>query len=176
MNTEEKCSRCDGCGQIANNADGDPWTAWSELPPGSDLSVRLGLVKPISCPSCGGTGKVQIRTQANEDVVSAENGTMDRIRELQPLADELARARAKFPGNNYLIDALAEELGEASRSGKEGEAGNVEWLHVACVAIRLYAEGTPHDATPVLALFEAAEMMGRRQMEGRVDEPKAVAQ
>lgn len=51
-----KCMRCDGCGQIANSDDGEPWTAWEALPPGSDLAVRLGLVYPIPCPACDGRG------------------------------------------------------------------------------------------------------------------------
>ena len=57
MNKQDsKCRRCDGCGKIANSDDGEPWTAWAELPPGSDLAVRAGIVKPIPCPSCKGTG------------------------------------------------------------------------------------------------------------------------
>lgn len=52
----EKCGRCDGCGRIADSDSGEPWTAWAELPPGSDIAVRLGIVKPIPCPSCGGSG------------------------------------------------------------------------------------------------------------------------
>jgi hypothetical protein len=53
---ENKCRKCDGCGQIASSEDGEPWTVWQNLPPGSDAAVRLGLVKPIPCPGCGGTG------------------------------------------------------------------------------------------------------------------------
>lgn len=51
------CERCDGCGRIANSDDGEAWTAWQDLPPPSDLAVRMGLVKPIPCPICGGSGK-----------------------------------------------------------------------------------------------------------------------
>ena len=49
-----ECERCDGCGQIADSDEGEPWTAWTSLPPGSDLAVRMGLVKPIPCPDCTG--------------------------------------------------------------------------------------------------------------------------
>jgi hypothetical protein len=52
----EKCKRCDGCGKIASDEQGSPWTAWERLPPGSDLAARLGLVLPVRCPDCGGTG------------------------------------------------------------------------------------------------------------------------
>jgi len=53
-----KCQTCDGCGKIANDDDGTPWRAWEELPPGSDLSVKLGIIKPITCSECGGTGEI----------------------------------------------------------------------------------------------------------------------
>lgn len=49
----KECQRCGGCGQIANSEDGEPWTAWTSLPPGSDVAVMLGLVRPIPCPECG---------------------------------------------------------------------------------------------------------------------------
>lgn len=53
-----KCQKCDGCGRIANDDDESPWTAWEQLPPASDLAVRLGLVRPETCPDCGGSGQV----------------------------------------------------------------------------------------------------------------------
>ncbi len=55
---DEKCLRCNGCGKIANSDDGEPWTVWEELPPGADLAVKLGVVRPLPCPKCGGSGKV----------------------------------------------------------------------------------------------------------------------
>lgn len=57
-----RCPRCQGCGKIANDDDGSPWTAWENLPPGSDPAVKMGIVKPIECPSCNGSGKRQDRT------------------------------------------------------------------------------------------------------------------
>lgn len=54
----EKCNKCDGCGKIANSDGGEPWTMWEQLPPGSDLAVRIGMVKPITCDECNGTGEV----------------------------------------------------------------------------------------------------------------------
>lgn len=58
--TEEKpevvCRRCAGCGKIADSDDGEPWKYWQDLPPGADLAVRAGIVKPITCPACNGTG------------------------------------------------------------------------------------------------------------------------
>ncbi len=53
METETiECQRCDGCGQIANSDDGEPWTHWERLPAGSDAAVHMGLVRPIPCPEC----------------------------------------------------------------------------------------------------------------------------
>lgn len=51
------CNRCDGCGQIANDDDGTPWKYWAELPYQSAASIVFGLVKPLTCPDCIGTGK-----------------------------------------------------------------------------------------------------------------------
>ncbi|MFN3005124.1 hypothetical protein [Mycolicibacterium wolinskyi] len=50
------CRKCVGDGQIANDDDGTPWSAWANLPPGADLAVRMGLVRPVQCPDCKGTG------------------------------------------------------------------------------------------------------------------------
>lgn len=51
-----KCEACDGCGKVANDEDRSPWTQWANLPPGSDIAVRMGLVRPETCVECGGTG------------------------------------------------------------------------------------------------------------------------
>lgn len=53
------CRHCDGCGQIANTDDGEAWTFWEELPAPSNIAVQMGLVKPIPCPECDGTGKAR---------------------------------------------------------------------------------------------------------------------
>lgn len=51
-----KCPKCDGCGKIADSEDGEPWTIWTDLPLKSSAAVLMGLVKPINCPECGGSG------------------------------------------------------------------------------------------------------------------------
>jgi DnaJ-class molecular chaperone len=61
MNEVEECQRCLGGGRIANSEAGEAWKYWQELPPGSDLAVRLGIVFPIDCPACNGTGRRQSR-------------------------------------------------------------------------------------------------------------------
>lgn len=63
------------------------------------------------------------------------------------LLEEVVRARAKFPGNRFLLAALTEEVGELARAylQREGrERVRREALQVACVAMRIYEEG---DAT-----------------------------
>lgn len=53
-----KCVRCEGCGKVATSDDREPWTYWENLPPGADLAVQLGLVRPEKCTDCEGTGEV----------------------------------------------------------------------------------------------------------------------
>lgn len=60
------------------------------------------------------------------------------------LAEEILKAREKFPGNRYLLAALVEEVGELAKAylQREGkEAIRKEALQVACVAMRIYEEG-----------------------------------
>jgi len=49
----EKCGACGGCGQVVTKDDGglDPWFAWADLPPGSNIAVMVGLVSPSPCPN-----------------------------------------------------------------------------------------------------------------------------
>lgn len=46
------CSRCYGCGRIADSDDGEPWSWWETLPWPSNAAVVLGVVRPIPCPAC----------------------------------------------------------------------------------------------------------------------------
>ena len=50
------CPVCEGCGQVADSDDQEPWSVWEALPSGSNLALQLGVVKPIPCPACGGKG------------------------------------------------------------------------------------------------------------------------
>lgn len=79
MPEKNRCPRCLGCGQLANSDDREPWSAWSDLPPGSDLAVRMGIVQPIPCDECGGTGQASpgddstwcIHVQGPDDLLPA---------------------------------------------------------------------------------------------------------
>ncbi len=53
------CGKCDGCGRVGSDDEHAPWTFWESLPPGSDLAVRMGLVVPLPCLDCDGTGEAQ---------------------------------------------------------------------------------------------------------------------
>ena len=89
-----KCRRCDGCGKIANDSEGTPWSFWEALPPGSDMAVKMGVVKPIECPDCRGTGD---HPNPLEPVASTGkvlpfllDGHLARVKDLdQDLADRL---------------------------------------------------------------------------------------
>jgi len=52
------CTACAGCGQVANSEDREPWTFWLDLPLKSAAAVALGLVRPVPCDGCGGSGQV----------------------------------------------------------------------------------------------------------------------
>lgn len=63
-----KCQRCRGCGKIADSEDGEPW---ENIPAPSNIAVTLGMVKPIPCPDCGGSGKVE--NKSGEHLTSSDN-------------------------------------------------------------------------------------------------------
>lgn len=55
---DTRCPRCDGCGMLADTEDKEPWSDWMALPLRSSHAVLLGVVRPILCPDCNGTGQV----------------------------------------------------------------------------------------------------------------------
>lgn len=67
----------------------------------------------------------------------------DLSRPFKALALEMTAARAKFPGNDRLFEALVEEVGEVGRAvlTNNFEHARQEALQVACVAMRLATEG-----------------------------------
>lgn len=54
-----KCQYCDGCGRVADTEEQEPWSAWENLPVKSAIGVLIGLVQPMPCPQCNGTGKMR---------------------------------------------------------------------------------------------------------------------
>jgi hypothetical protein len=80
------------------------------------------------------------------DIARSILANVPRLRpeSVQALANEMIRARLKFPKNTHLQVALAEEVGELAKAHLEGsasEAIQLEALQVACVAMRIYEEG-----------------------------------
>ena len=75
---------------------------------------------------------------------------------IQDVIAEIARARAKFPGNSIMLVALMEEVGELAqaalhiREDKHNEWGRVheEAVQVAVMAMRMATEGDASVATP----------------------------
>lgn len=75
-----------------------------------------------------------------------KRGLAPEAASLTILADRVARGRAKFPGNRFMLAALTEEVGELARAllQRKGPEVRAEALDVAVVALRIYEEG---DAT-----------------------------
>jgi len=53
---EDACQQCNGWKRV-DDGDGQSWQYWEELPAQSRIAVTMGIVKPIECPRCGGSGK-----------------------------------------------------------------------------------------------------------------------
>ncbi len=53
---DDACQQCIGWKRIANDDEQSSWKHWAEIPPPSNIAVQLGLVFPIECPRCQGTG------------------------------------------------------------------------------------------------------------------------
>jgi hypothetical protein len=76
----------------------------------------------------------------------ANDNEPPHLKLLWEIADELARAREKFPGDNVTMLALMEEVGELSKATFEESRAAVrkEAVQVAAMAMRVVLDG---DAT-----------------------------
>ena len=74
------------------------------------------------------------------------------------IAAELKRARAKFPGNEHLLAALMEEVGELAQAYLKGNVSEarVEAIQVACLAVRIIEEGDAEFERPDYVSTEPA--------------------
>lgn len=52
---EDACEQCNGWKRV-DDGEMQSWQYWAELPEQSAVAIRMGFVKPIECPRCGGTG------------------------------------------------------------------------------------------------------------------------
>ena len=53
---DNACKHCLGWKRVDDSDEHISWKYWAELPSPSNISVQLGIVKPIECPRCHGTG------------------------------------------------------------------------------------------------------------------------
>lgn len=53
---EDACKKCLGWKRIDDGDEGLSWKYWAELPSPSNIAIQMGIVKPIECPRCHGTG------------------------------------------------------------------------------------------------------------------------
>jgi hypothetical protein len=53
----DACPVCLGWKRVDDGDDPCSWKYWAELPEQSAIAVRMGLVRPVVCPRCGGTGQ-----------------------------------------------------------------------------------------------------------------------
>jgi NTP pyrophosphatase (non-canonical NTP hydrolase) len=97
-----------------------------------------------------------------------------------PLVNELDYARHKFPDNQYLMTALAEEVGELAEAyliEPNSAAMRKEALQVACVAMRIATEGckTDGESLEVVRAMMALEPLSRVFWDGLKDRPDLAA-
>lgn len=111
-----------------------------EVPHGID-HIQEALQKASMVARC---------TSAIDRLKAYATGATAHLKELGldavALDDELGRARRKFPGNRHLLAALMEEVGELAQAflQRQGKPHiQKESLQVACVAMRIFAEGDP---------------------------------
>lgn len=52
---DDKCSQCLGWKRV-DDGEQQSWKYWAELPEQSKVAIKIGLVKPVECPLCKGTG------------------------------------------------------------------------------------------------------------------------
>jgi hypothetical protein len=87
---------------------------------------------------------METTNMSSTDIRGMGYHTSPAIPTMGDLAEEVGRARAKFPQNRHMLAALVEEVGELAKALLEGElneAIRAEALQVACVAIRIAEEG-----------------------------------
>lgn len=100
---------------------------------------------------------------------------------LDKLAEELGRARDKFPGTDCLFSALSEELGELARELDKPTA-EIDWARVeaearqvACVATRIATERFDPETEDhlVYAAAKIGENLARRHMASMEEEGRS---
>ena len=99
------CQNCDGCGKIANDEDGTPWTVWESLPLKSSAAVLMGLIRPIPCPVCDGTGLTGGHKQPAAQENAMRELTPERLEQLRRLGEWDAGLRV-HPTRGHIDELL----------------------------------------------------------------------
>lgn len=97
-NGTDVCPKCLGWKRVADSEDGESWKFWAELPAPSNLAVVAGLVKPIECPACHGTGQRMERFSVTVDldrVIARRNRLYAVCETIHALLDEGCALRAE---------------------------------------------------------------------------------
>ena len=67
---------------------------------------------------------------------------MNTKQALQKLEEVIDKAEEKHPGNRWLVEAGAEEMGEVEAVPDRYAPGNIECLHLAAIMVRRFKDGT----------------------------------
>lgn len=99
---------------------------------------------------------------------------------LAAVAAEVQRGRAKFPGNRFMLAALAEEIGELAEAMTklDGPSIHREAIHVAAIAIRIAEEGdaTIYRIDSLIQLIAACGASARYLLQRRARDASFVLQ
>lgn len=127
-----KCSKCDGCGRIANDEDETPWKFWENLPLKSGAAVIAGVVCPVVCHVCNGTGE----TIPDDD---ADNRMSDfQLKVLKDISSDAEAARIMADSEwsrifGRLLKMAEDLLGAIARSGLDLSPCRICGEAVVCV-------------------------------------------
>lgn len=144
----EVCRKCDGCGRVANTEDEEPWTAWEQLPEQSKAAIRMGLVKPMTCPSCDGVGCPAPLA------LNADNGATDPLSNGETTLDN-------EDCDTSALDASSEYEAEMTEGDDDEEDDDVSEEQIA-----IPYQPTPDEAHQVVVTTRLDSMDG--QMETHV--------
>lgn len=104
------CPKCEGCGKVANDEEGTPWTFWASLRPGEGLAVQIGAVVPIICPECKGSGKDPNPQETVESTEEADEQEAPPLTPMEQAVKNLAQAQRVINSRSGLEESTLEEI------------------------------------------------------------------
>ena len=84
---EDACTQCLGWKRV-DDGEGASWKYWAELPAQSAIGFTLGLVKPIQCPRCKGTG-IEPKGELVKKLIATVRRLLDNIYEFGAPTDSI---------------------------------------------------------------------------------------